>query len=227
MQEGSLIKVLKEGSPIKTRFNSKQDWVLNTLHKIYESIIDIDIRQDDIYLDEFLAIGDSIECQYLNDNSEYLLEGWVSRIKSDSPQRITVQIHKISKIEEFTKTKDYGTFLGCVVKPRPKDKGVFAIVKKISKDAITFISKTSIESEDNLYLELLLSGNITFRTTAKINRIEELENGKMYTVNFIDTDILNNRIIENFLNELEKGEIDNYNKENSFWKKNSKIVKEK
>lgn len=225
MQEGSLIKVLKEGNMIKTRFNSKQDWVLNTLHKIYESIIDIDIRQDDIYLDEFLAIGDSIECQYLNDNSEYLLEGWVSRIKSDPPQRITVQIHKISKIEELAVTKDYSTFLGCVVKPKPKDKGVFTIAKKVSKDAITFISKTPIESKDNLYLELLISGNIAFRTTAKIDRIEESESGNVYTVSFVDTDTLNNRIIENFLNELEKGEIDNYNKENSFWKKNSKIVR--
>lgn len=223
MQEGSLASILQEGEPIETRFGEKQDWVLNTLYKVNEPIIEIEIRQEDKFLDEFLAIGDSVECRYSTNREKYFIEGWISRVKSDPPQKFTVQIHKVSKIEDDSSQESYEVFLGCIIKNSPRDKGNFSIAKTISKKGLGFVSKEPIDCGQKLYLELLVSGNISFKTPAELYEIEKVDNVNRYNVKFVDTDVLNSRILENFLNEIEKGKAEDYNRENSFWKKNSKI----
>jgi len=223
MQEASLDKVLKEGQVLEVKFNEKQDWITTTLFKSYESILEIEFGQGESPLDEFVAIGDSMNCRCMADGCEYLIQGWISRIKNDVPQRITVQIHKFTKMESVRDETSYNVFTGCIVRIDPKEKGVFSIVKKISNHAVTIGLKTGMELKEKMYLELLLPGNVTFRTPIAIVNPNAWQESKDFVAEISEPDVLNKRILENFLGELRNAEPEKLNKQDSFWKKNSKI----
>lgn len=223
MQEVSLDKILKEGQLIEIKFNEKNSWIKTTLCKAYESILEIEISQEEALLDDFMAIGDSLNCRCMAEGSEYLIEGWISRFKSESPQKITVQIHKATKIESVADERTYDVFIGCILRADPKEKGIFSIAKKISNHTITIGYKSGMELKEKMHLELLLPGNVTFRSLVEIEKIGAAEERKDFNVKISEPDILNRRILENFLIELENTKPEIFNKQNSFWKKNSKI----
>ena len=223
MQDGSLKSILKEGNPIKTRFVDQKKWALNNLHKVDDVVIEIDIRQDEGFLDDYLVIGDSVECKYLENEVEYLIVGWISKIKAEIPQRITVQVHKMIKEEDARGSISYETFLGCVIKNDSNDKGIFSIAKNIAKHNVVFTSKDTINTSRKLLLEVLISSKIIFKTFITVTASDETYRGIKYTAKFIETDVLNKRILENYLSELEKKKSETSNKQGSFWERHSKI----
>ncbi|MGE5328127.1 MAG: hypothetical protein ACM3KR_01280 [Deltaproteobacteria bacterium] len=223
MQESSLDKVLKEGQSLEVKFNEKQNWINTTLFKAYESILEIDFGQAETPLDEFIAIGDSVNCKFTSDGCDYLIQGWISRIKIDAPQRITVQIHKIDKTEGLGDGKSYDIFIGCIIRVDPKEKGSFLIAKKISTHTITIGLKQGIELMEKMYMELLLPDNVTFRTAIEIEKPGSLQGSKDFVAKISEPDTLNKRILENFIAELKNTESQSQEKHESFWKRNSKI----
>lgn len=233
MQGGKLQDILKEGTPIQTRFQENEEWMTNTLFTVSESAIEINIIQDNTdeenkeesFLDDYLSIGDSIECRYPCKGNDYLIEGWISKIKSDPPQRITVQVHKINIVEKSDKLVEHNVFLGCVLKDGPKEKGMLTIAKKISRNHAVLVSKVPLEEiKEKMYIELLVTGSITFKTSVEVSPAKGMEQENRYLVRFVDTDVLNNRILENFFKEFEQEQVKNSNdQQNSFWKRNSKI----
>jgi len=223
MQEASLDKVLKDGQVLEVKFNEKQEWIKTTLFKSYESILEIEFGPGESPLDEFMAIGDSVNCRCMADECEYIIQGWISRIKSDTPQRITVQIHKSMKMEPVGDGTSYNIFTGCIIRIDPKEKGIFSIAKKISDHAVTIGLKTGMELKEKMYLELLLPGNVTFRTAITIANPNAWKESKDFVAEISEPDVLNKRILENFLGELRNAEPEKFNKQDSFWKKNSKI----
>lgn len=222
MQEVSLDKVLKEGQSLEVKFNEKQNWTSATLFRAYESILEIDVGTGDVPLDEFVAIGDSLNCRCMADDGEYFIEGWISRIKVDATQRITIQIHKATRMEPVHDETSFNIFVGCIVRLDPKEKGVFSIAKKISGYEITIGLKTGIELKEKMYIEILLSGNITFRSAIEIENPSAWNGSKDFVAKISNPDVLNRRILENFLVELKNAE-PQQNSPGSFWKKNSKF----
>ena len=117
----------------------------------------------------------------------------------------------------------YETFLGCVIKNVPNDKGIFSLAKSIAKDNVVFTSKETINISNKLILEVLISSKIIFKTPIILTASDETYRGTKYTAKFIDTDELNKRILENYLSELEKKKTDVSTKQESFWERHSKI----
>jgi len=224
MQEVSLDKALKEGQILEVKFNEKQNWIKTTLVKAYESILEIDFGQGEAPpLDEYLAIGDSVNCRCMADGCEYLIQGWISRVKSDAPQRVTVQIHKATKMEPVGDETSYDIFIGCIVRYDPKEKGVFSIAKKISSHSVTVGLKTGIDLKEKLYIELLLPENVTFRAAIEIENPKSWKDSRDFIAKISEPDILNKRILENYLIELKNSNKESTDKQSSFWKRNSKI----
>lgn len=223
MQEVSLDKVLKEGQMLEVKINEKQSWVATTLVNAYESILEIEFGQGEAPLDEFIAIGDSVNCRFIADDCEYLVQGWISRMKSDVPQRITVQIHQATKMEIVRDETSYDIFVGCIIRVDPKEKGIFSIAKKISSHSVIVGYKTGMELKEKMHIELLFPGNITFRSAIKIENPSASQGSKDLVAKILEPDVLNKRILENFLLDIKKAEPETHNKQNSFWKKNSKI----
>ncbi|MGE5473985.1 MAG: hypothetical protein ACM3UU_07165 [Ignavibacteriales bacterium] len=222
MQEVSLEKVLKEGQILEAKFNEKQNWISATLYKAYDSILEIDIGTGEVPLDEYVAIGDSVNCRCTADDCEYLIQGWISRIKIDATQRVTIQIHKATKMEPVHDETSYDIFVGCIIRTDPKEKGVFSIAKKICGYDLTIGLKTGIELKEKMYIELLLSGNVTFRSAIEIESPSSWEGNKDFIAKISNPDTLNKRILENFMVELKNAGPQQSN-QGSFWKKNSKI----
>lgn len=219
MVESSLKGMLTENSPVKIRSGESQDWKEDTLYKVYESAIEVAVsgKGEDLF-----SIGDSIECRYNSEDFECLIEGWISKIEKGAPLKITIQVHKFKKNDKVVNSIMHDIFLGCIVNNDSENSKIFSTAKKICRNEIVFISTSPIENSKKLHIELMISRSINFKTSIEVFSEEKLVSGYKYTCRFINTDALNGRILENFLNDIESGE-GNYNRQNSFWNKNSKI----
>jgi hypothetical protein len=219
----NLTNVFVKGNSIKIRFNHKDDWEENIISMVYGSTIEIEIKEYNISIDEFLAIGDSVECRYFKSETEYFIRGWVSKLKTDIPATVTVEIHKWGEVEEQAECCIHEVVLGGIVKKSNNDKGIFVSVSRISKEEIAFSTKVQIQDNESMLLEVLISEKICFKSLVEITSYKKTKLVYKYTAKFIKTDILNKKILGNFLDELGNGAKDSYNKQNSFWKQHSKI----
>ena len=225
MPKENLSNVFIKENPIKIRFNHKDDWEENIISIVDGSTIEIEIREYNKDIDEFLAIGDSVECRYFKSKTEYFIEGWVSKLKTDIRSSIIVQIHKWGEIEKQEEGCIHEVFLGGIIKKTNNDNGLFVSVSSISKEEISFSTKSQIQESQSMLLEVLISGKICFKSLAEITSFKKTKSAFEYTAKFINTNTLNEKILGNFLDELENGAKDNYNKQNSFWKQHSKIFR--
>lgn len=222
MLEGSLSSILKEGRSIDVMFNGKRTVTDLTVIKVYESMIDLGVENEESHLDEFLAVGDSASCCFDIEDGLYFIEGWISRVKVDSPQRITIQAHKVQKKKNLSMENSYDVFIGTIIRMEQNDKGIFTITKKISSDSLVVALKDGIDIDKKMHLELLLPQNIIFRCVAEGGNSSKDTSKKEIEVKINEPDILNKRIYENFIADLKKAGPEEYNKRDSFWKRNSK-----
>jgi len=63
--------------------------VTNVVYAINEDWIEVDIGLEKDYIDNIIMIGDTMRCKYSTDEYEFMLIGWVTKIKLEEPQSIT------------------------------------------------------------------------------------------------------------------------------------------
>ena len=225
MQEQKLSEIFLENSSVNLSFNNNGQWIEGVISSVGESFMSIELKntKDDAGLD--IDCGDSILCKYGKDSSKYFIEGWISKIGTEAPVRISMHIHRWGKDESADQSQTlYEVFLGCIVKTEPKSKGTFSMVNKISKREVVFTSELNLEKKQKVLLEVLITDKVTLKSSAEISQHEESKEGKKYTANFIEMSVLNSTILDNFLNELDSEFADDYKKD-GFWKNHSKYNK--
>jgi len=100
------------------------------------------------YIDNIIMIGDTMRCKYSTDEYEFMLIGWVTKIKLEEPQSITIKIHDVERFANRRDNYRYDIYLCSVIKANRNDeKGVFAIMTNLSQGGAAFIAKEDIEKE--------------------------------------------------------------------------------
>lgn len=168
MSNVKLRDFLSEGSIIRTRHCNSSNWVTNVVFAINEDWIEIDIGLEKNYIDNMIMIGDTMRCKYSNDDYEFTLIGWVTKIKLDEPQSITIKVHDVEKFLNRRDNYRYDIFLCSVIKRTKNDeKGVFAIMTNLSQGGAAFVGKEDVENElgvpesdqgeKNFYFEIFIN----------------------------------------------------------------------
>ena len=112
--------------------------------------IEIDIGLEKDYIENIIMIGDTMRCKFTADAYEYTMLGWVSKIKLEPPQSITIKIHEVEKFLNNRKSNRYDVYLCAVIKNSKYDeKGVFAIVVNLSNTGVAFVVKEDLEKQLN------------------------------------------------------------------------------
>ncbi|HHV28572.1 PilZ domain-containing protein [Acetivibrio mesophilus] len=233
MNNMKLREFLSEGSIIRTKHCNSTSWVTNVVFAINDDWIEIDIGLEKDYIDNIIMVGDIMKCKYTSGDYEFTLIGWVTKIRLDIPQSITIKVHDVEKFANRRDNYRYDIYLCSVIKNSKNDnKGVFAIMTNLSQGGAAFIAKEDIEKEleilenpqgeRNFYFEVYVNPKKQLCFTGVIRRKGSNEKGFEYGVKIFDIDFQNEKILNELIDELEKKDKEFYNKRSSFWSKNSK-----
>jgi hypothetical protein len=209
--------------------------VTNVVYGINDDCIEIDIGLEKEFIENIIMVGDTMKCKYSTDEFEFTLIGWVTRIRLDDPQSITIKVHDMQQFKNFRNNYRYDIYLCSVIKKKKDDSsGVFAIMVNLSQNGAAFAVKEEIEKqlgiEENqkekiCYFEVYISPKRQLCFEGIIRRKNSNSKGFDYGVEIVDIDIENEKTLNEFLDELEKKDKEFYNKRSSFWSKNSKYNK--
>ncbi|MCX7747267.1 MAG: PilZ domain-containing protein [Clostridia bacterium] len=228
---------LSEGKILRTKLAECNNWVTNIVYAVNDDCIEIDIGLEKDYIENIIMVGDTMRCKYTIDSLEYSLVGWVTRIKADYPQSITIRVHQVETFENKRSSYRYDVYLSSVIKLNKTDsKGIFAILVNISKNGLAFIVREDIgkllgisdlEMKDiKVFVDIYVSPEKLFTIEGVIMRMSSREKGIEYGIQVVDMDLDSERILNNFIIELENKDKEFYNKRGGFWSKNSKFNKE-
>ncbi|OPZ85479.1 MAG: PilZ domain protein [Firmicutes bacterium ADurb.Bin419] len=235
MESARLREFLGEGTIIRTKHCSSSTWVTNVIYAINEDYIEIDIGLEKDYIDNMIMIGDTMKCKYASDEYEVTLIGWVTRIKADFPQSITIKVHDIEKFANKRNSYRFDVYLCSVIKvKRFEEKGIFAILTNLSRTGAAFVIKEEIEKELGIedttkketvcVFEVYVSPEKQILFEGTIQRKCDNDRGKEYGVKITDIDLKSEKVLLELLEELEKKDKEFYNKRSSFWSKHSKYI---
>lgn len=210
-----LREFLGEGFVIRTKHCSSSIWVTNVVYAINEDFIEVDIGLEKDYIDNIIMIGDTMKCKYTSDDYEFNLIGWVTRIKADFPQSITIKVHDIEKFANKRDSYRFDVYLCSVIKvKRFEEKGIFAILTNISRTGAAFVLKEELEKqlgitdlakiETTCIFEVYVSPENQITFEGVIRRKGDNERGIEYGVKITDIDIKSEKVLLELLEELEK-----------------------
>jgi hypothetical protein len=228
---------LKEGLIIRTKYCDGPNWVTNVVYSINEDFIEVDLGLEKDYIDNLLMVGDTMKCKYTDDEQEYSFIGWITKIKADFPQSITIRVHQIEKFGNKRNSYRYDVYLCSVIKTSRSDaKGMFTIVTNISQTGVAFVMKEGIEktidvdgkdiANSNLFFEVYVSPENTLFFEGIIVRKSKVEKGIEYGGLITDIDLENEKKLNDLVNELANKDKEFYNKRSGFWSQNSKFNKQ-
>lgn len=231
MSDIRLRDFLVEGSVIRTKHYDNSNWVTNIVYNINEDYIEIDIGLEKDYVDNLIMVGDTMKCKYTSNENEYSLIGWVSRIKADFPQSITIKVHEIEEFDNKRSSYRYDVYLCSIIKEKSEDeKGIFSILTNISRTGAAFIVKENLDNQlqrsdmkqKSFFFEIYISPEKKLNFTGSVKRKTNNIRGIEYGIQIDDISINNEKILNDFIDELENKDKEIYNKRSSFWSKNSK-----
>lgn len=231
-----LSEFLSVGKVIKTKHYNSNNWVNNLVFSFNSDSIEIDIGLEKDYIENIIMIGDTMRCKYTTDNFEYTMSGWVSKIKLDHPQSITIKIHEIEKFSNNRKSNRHDVYLCTIIKKNKYDEtGVFTIVVNLSNTGVAFVVKEDLEKQlneegtlkkgDKYFFELYTTSHEKVCFEGVIKGQSPSDKGNKYGVEITHIDKENRNIFEEYINKLEKKDKEFYNKQDSFWSKHSKYNK--
>jgi len=227
---------LSEGNIIRTKHCNSSNWVTNYIYAINEDYIEIDIGLEHNYLENIIMVGDTMKCKYTTDEREYMLIAWVSRIKAEYPQSITIKVHEVSEFDNKRDSYRYDVYLCSVIRPKNNDgKGIFAVLVNMSRTGAAFVVKEELEKQINVDgsvpqetecdCEIYISATEKISFNGIFKRKNSNEKGFEYGVKVTNIDNESRKIYDKFIDELENKDKEFYNKRSSFWSQHSKYNK--
>lgn len=230
-----LSEILKEGEIIRTRHCQAYNWITNIVLGIDEKCIEIDIGIEKEYIDNIVMIGDTMNCKYTSKEREYMLVGWVSDVKPDFPQKLTIRIHNVYSYPNKREAYRYDVYLCSVIKKDKDEKrGVFAIMTNISLGGAAFTTRKDIGDEfsnpevekNNLIFDVFVSNTIQISFEGSIKRKTQTSKGIEYGIMIEKINYEDEENLYKYISSLENKDKEFHKNKQSYWNKNSKYFKD-
>lgn len=115
--------------------------------------------------------GDSVTCQILKDEYEYVLKGMISDIDINYPNYVQMCVDKTERFRNKRETRRYMVnFLANVIPP-DHSQGIYAVIKNIGLSGVGAVFKEDI----------ILNSTVKMKVLAQVGKKECLEFGAVVT----------------------------------------------
>ena len=187
MEEIKITDFLKKESPIKTQLQDSIDWIPNVVVELHSNTDEIDLVFDDRYDSSLVLIGDAIKLSYIDDNTQYIVDTWITGIRMEQIKVMTVKVVSIKKMANLRKDERYSVKYGATISSLDNPTGVFGVITNISVSGLGFMTRQMFLVGEVVNISIFLPSS-SFIVDAEIVRTSETAKGNEYGVSFVRHD---------------------------------------
>lgn len=191
--------LLKPDSIIYTRCCDSDEWLPNIIKDNDDSSIRINLN--DYYIEKGLMVGDAIEVRFSYSHNEYLFDGKIIDIDIYNTYTINVLINSVNIFEDKRKHFRFYAKLGASLKASDT-KGMYSIVTNISLGGLALVSKSDIDIDTTIVIDLFLSSKNVIPITGIIVRKKPLTYGYEYGIAIVSSDESSHEKLKEFISKL-------------------------
>ena len=187
---------------VGVRVGSSVPWHGNVIYEVNGSTINI------AYVDKFMkniAIPGCIACvKYSNDYFSYYFSGTVKSVSTKPPEYISVEIDTTEEIINNRLFPRYDVSLKASLKPVWDDHIYQCTVTVLSYSGAEFICPHEFHNNELLRMSIFLPDNVTAELSGKVLRRKDFQSATSdYIVQFIECDIVSNKLLTKYFSQLE------------------------
>ena len=205
MQRIKITDEFSHGCTVKTQIQDSTEWISNVVINIYPDTEEIDVLFDDRYKNMLILVGDAIKVNYLKDEQQYLMETWVTAIKSGQENVMTLKIISTKKMANTRREERYSVNYGAHIASFEKPEGAFGVITNISLIGIGFIIRETFGIGEIVNIAIYLPSKI-FEIDAEIVRYSDAERGIEYGASFIKKDEDEMAALEKLIEDIKERE---------------------
>ncbi len=197
-----LDEFVQPGSSIGVKIRPESEWINDIVEDIlYDSTIAIQLLDE--FISQDIMVDDVIECRVIKDEVIYIIEGTVHDVGIIYPQRIMLQIHKITKYGNARDSKRYTVNLCGRVIYGQQDKSTFATIKNISRTGLSVTSKEEMAIGEEIDVDIVIWQQEVLSIEGTIVRIYKVGKNFKYGILIENMDKKSKELLEGFIEELE------------------------
>ncbi len=198
----SVLSVLKEGLIVSTRFSKSSTWHQNIIYKVKNNLVYTALTES--YLENIIMLGSNMVIKYSNEYFEYIYEGVVSDISTESPAHIVLQINKSEEVINTRAFPRYDIYLAANIRPLEDPCPYFSIATNISLSGMAFAARYEFDYSEENGFNLLLPSQQKICAKGKIIRKSAKKDYFDYSMQFTDMDDANSTMLLSYLKRLEE-----------------------
>lgn len=202
LNASAVAAVLKEGMMVGVRLGLSVPWHGNIVYGVNNNTIRI------AYINKFMkdisAPGCTAWIKYSNDYFIYYFSGKVESISTTNPEYVAVKLDTAEEIINNRLFPRYDVRLKAALKPAWDDEIYHCIVTDLSYGGAAFFCEHSFDINEQLEMSLHLPSGTTAKVTGKVIRRKSTQGASTdHSVQFIECDNVNNRLLSEFFSQLE------------------------
>jgi hypothetical protein len=147
-------------------------------------------------------IGDPVVLVYRYSGEVYICESVISQIDI-LRNTVTIKNENIQKLNEKRQVERVPTSLNAIIKPGDSTRTIVAVVKNISYDGISFISKEKLDSGSNVDFDIYIGKSI-LHLKVKLTRLTQCAHYFEYGSKIIYSNPNSKSVVESYYNILKK-----------------------
>lgn len=202
MNASAVTAVLYEGMMIGVRLGSSVPWHGNIVYGVTGNTLRI------AYINKFMkdisAPGCNAWIKYSNDYFIYYFSGKVESISKTNPEYITIKIDSAEEIINNRLFPRYDVSLKAALKPAWDDEIYHCVVTDLSYGGAAFSCEHNFDINEQLEMSLHLPGDTIAKVTGKVIRRKSTQGTSSdHSVQFIECDNVNNKLLSDYFSQLE------------------------
>lgn len=194
--------ILKEGSLVGTRLDNSPFWCANIVYKSEGRIVYVALI--DRYIEDSVAPGRTISIKYVDEYFIYLFEGVIIKTSMEYPGYAAVRTTSAEEVINGRLSPRYDVHLSASLKT-VWDSGAYpATVIDISYGGTAFICNRKFDHNEEVDIDIRLSGDKTIKARGKIVRKNIRGKITEYSLQFSDMDDGSYKALSLYFSRLEE-----------------------
>ncbi len=194
--------ILKEGMMIGVRLGTVVPWHGNIVYGVAGDTIRV------AYIDKYMKGISSPGCdawiKYSNDYFVYYFSGKVKSVSKEQPEYVSIKIETAEEILNNRLFPRYDVRVKALIKPVWDDEVYDCTITDLSYGGAAFICAKKFDGNEQLEITMHLPGGATAEVTGKVVRRKSSQiTITDHSVQFVECDNVNNKLLSEFFSKLE------------------------
>lgn len=193
---------------IGVKIQPETEWISDIVEKVRKEDNILEIRLLDEFINRDLMVEDVINCRYIKEDTEYVIEANVIDIGIIHSQTVMLEVLKVTKYDNARLSRRYTVNLCGKVTYNEGEDGAFATIKNISRNGIALTCRKCIGINNEVDIEIILWQKEVLCIEGRIVRLLKVDKNYRYGIIIENMEPKSKELMEEFIDEIERKEKD-------------------